>query len=165
MEIYYSFDYCCCYFPLFITAGSRNLIIIKIFKSLFSFRQKRTKRTISRHHAPEVIESHYQRFCITLLFFSLLSTPLVCLPLISITVFFFFLNLSPTGVCSLCLPRSLEGRDFLPQSESRWATMTDIISSEQITTLRIHSRPPLAPAKLKLCSSCQIERKKKLINR
>eukprot|EP00064_Thunnus_orientalis_P001284 superscaffoldBa00000086_g1286 len=31
-------------------------------RSLFSLRQKRTKRTISRHHAPDVIESHYQRY-------------------------------------------------------------------------------------------------------
>ncbi|XP_040917433.1 CDAN1-interacting nuclease 1 isoform X4 [Toxotes jaculatrix] len=31
--------------------------------SIFSLEyQKRTKRTISRHHAPDVIESHYQRY-------------------------------------------------------------------------------------------------------
>lgn len=134
-----------------------------IVTSVFSLWQKRTKRTFSRHHAPDVIESHYQRYCITLycitlscLFHSLY------LPLISITIFLFhfFFYLSPTPVCSLCLPPFCDwGRDS-PKSESRWATMTDIISPKQITTLRIHSRPPLAPAKPKLCSPCQIESSK-----
>jgi len=35
----------------------------------FILRQKRTKRTISRHHAPDVIERHYQRY-----------SPLLCRP-------------------------------------------------------------------------------------
>lgn len=34
--------------------------------NVFSFWQKRTKRTISRHHDPEVIEYYYKRFCVTL---------------------------------------------------------------------------------------------------
>lgn len=33
---------------------------------VFSSWQKRTKRTISRHHVPDVIESHYQRYNINM---------------------------------------------------------------------------------------------------
>ena len=99
-------------------------------------------------------------FCLVLCFYlPLISVIFLFLPLSFFTFFFFFVSVSRSCVLSLSSPVRDWGRD-LPKSESRWATMTDIISPKQITTLRIHSRPPLAPAKLKLCSPCQIESRK-----
>lgn len=39
-----------------------NNIVSMLLLHLWYLWQKRTKRTISRHHAPDVIESHYQRY-------------------------------------------------------------------------------------------------------
>lgn len=104
--------------------------------------------------------------CVVFLYCSSFLCPTLCLylPLISIFLCHLFV-LSVTHSCVLSLSSPFCDWEWdLPKSllqlESRWATVTDIISPKQITTLRIHSRPPLAPAKLKLCSPCQIESRK-----
>lgn len=72
---------------------------------------------MSRHQAPDSIESYYQRY----------SRPLPTPPTRPGRESFMLHDRKWTGL-------------------SRWASMTDIISSKQITTFRIHTRPPHAPA-------------------
>lgn len=53
-------------------------------KTMFHLLQKRIKRTISRHHAPDAVESYYRR-CYCFILLSLFS-PCIYLTLISITL-------------------------------------------------------------------------------
>lgn len=52
------------FFPFFFFFAFFATIIWKHLR--FSLWQKRTKRTISRHHAPDAIESYYQRYNVCL---------------------------------------------------------------------------------------------------
>uniref|UniRef100_A0A3B5AJX4 CDAN1-interacting nuclease 1 n=1 Tax=Stegastes partitus TaxID=144197 RepID=A0A3B5AJX4_9TELE len=85
-------------------------IVIRTSAALaFSLWQKRTKRTISRHHASDVIESHYQRYSLT--------PPLMPRPVFIKANFRFChsiyvkVDLSPALMARIILERFLQGLD------------------------------------------------------